>query len=71
MVLLSGGTPSPGTSITDLLSMATELFTWVITQLGSLATFITSTPIILMPFIIVLVGFIVGFWRRVWRSVKG
>lgn len=55
-------------SIADLLSLATELFTWFITQMGSLVTFITANPIVLVTFLIMLVGGVVGMFFRIWHS---
>lgn len=66
MLLLS----SNSTGITEILSMATELFAWVITQMGSLLTFITGNPIVLIVFIMGIVGFVVGFLARIWMSFR-
>lgn len=66
--LAAGGGDSAST-LSGILSMATELMTWVITQMGSLLTFITSNPVILVYFIIAIVGFAVGMLMRIWRSV--
>lgn len=57
------------TSVSGLLSMATELLTWLITSMTSLITFITSHPIILLMMIITLVGLVVGYLFRIWHSV--
>lgn len=51
-------------AMTELLSAATSLFTWVMTQLGSVITTITSNPILLLSFLMVLVGFVFGILRR-------
>lgn len=67
MSALLSTTPAGG--ITQLLSYATEVFTWVMTQLGTLATFILSNPIILLSLVLTMVGFVVGFFRRVFNSV--
>lgn len=56
-------------TLSGLLGSATEMFTWFITQMGSLVTFITSNPIILVMFIILLCGAVIGMFMRVWRSV--
>lgn len=66
-VYLSGGGTTP--SMSNILALATELVTWVITQMGSFLTFITGNPIILMLFIMSIVGFAVGMLMRIWRSV--
>lgn len=67
MYLPSFLTASSG-SLTDLLSAATEMFTWFITSMGSLITFITSNPIILVMFLILLCGAVVGMFMRIWKS---
>lgn len=67
-VVLSAGTAD--NTLTKILAMAAELFTWLITQMGSLITFILGNPFILIPFIIMIVGLIVGYFGRVWGSVR-
>lgn len=59
--------PTPG-SLKALLDAATSLFTWFITSMGSLITFILNQPAILMMFLILLVGSVVGMLFRVWHS---
>lgn len=56
-------------TVTGLLKIATELLTWLITSMGSLITFITGNPIILMMMVITLVGLVVGYLFRIWHSV--
>lgn len=55
-------------SLADLLSAATEMFTWFITSMGSLVTFIVGHPIILVMFLILLCGAVVGMFMRIWKS---
>lgn len=55
-------------SLADLLSAATEMFSWFITSMGSLVTFIVSNPIILVMFLILLSGAVVGMFMRIWKS---
>lgn len=52
----------------QLLSSATKMLTWFITSMGSLLTFILGQPAILMMFMILLVGSVVGMLFRVWHS---
>lgn len=68
-VFLSGGGASGNTSMSNVLSLATELMTWVITQMGAILTFITGNTLILMLFVMTICGFAVGFLMRIWRSV--
>lgn len=56
------------TGLTALLTSATELLTWFISSMGSLITFILAQPAILMMFLILLVGSVVGMLFRVWHS---
>jgi hypothetical protein len=60
-ILESDPTPTP---MTDLLAAATSLFTWTMTQLGSVITTITGSPILLLGFLMALVGFVIGITRR-------
>lgn len=55
-------------SITGLLQMATEMFTWFITSMGTLVTFIIDHPIVIVGFLILLVGAVVGMFMRIWKS---
>lgn len=50
--------------MTALLADATTLFTWVMTQLSTVVTTISSNPILLLGFLMALVGFVVGITRR-------
>ncbi len=50
--------------MTDLLSQATALFTWVMTQLAAVVTTITGNPILLLGFLMSLCGFVIGIVRR-------
>lgn len=56
-------------TVSGLLSLATDLLTWLISSMGDLITFITGQPIILMMMIITLVGLVVGYLFRIWHSV--
>ena len=56
-------------TVSGLLDLSTDLLTWLITSMGSLITFITGQPIILMMMIIALVGLVVGYLFRIWHSV--
>lgn len=60
-------TTTPGT-MSSLLESATSMLTWFITSMGSLLTFILGQPAILMMFMILLVGSVVGMLFRVWHS---
>lgn len=59
---------APSGSLTQILSAATELGTWIISMVGQFLTFITSNPVILVLFLMMLVSFAVGILFRVWRS---
>lgn len=62
------GSTSPTGSLTQILSAATELGTWIISMVGQFLGFITSNPVILVLFLMMLVSFAVGILFRVWRS---
>lgn len=64
-LLTSGGGSG---SLTDILSAATEMFTWFITSMGALITFIVAHPIILVMFLILLSGAVVAMFMRIWKS---
>nr|WP_296483264.1 hypothetical protein [uncultured Acetatifactor sp.] len=68
-VIASGGSTSGNTSMSNVLSMASELMSWVITQMAAILTFITGNTLILVFFIMTICGFAVGFLMRIWRSV--
>lgn len=58
-----------GSGMSGILSQATEVLTWFITSMGSLLTFITDHPVILVLFMVFLVGSVVGMLMRIWKSV--
>lgn len=60
-------TPTPSVSPTamgEILESGTDLFGWVLSGLGTIVTTITSNPILLIGFLIVLCGFVVGITKR-------
>lgn len=58
------------TTVTDLLSLATELVTWLVTTMGSYLNFITTNPIILIMFVVMIAGLGIGMLFRIWHSVR-
>lgn len=56
-------------SLTSVTSLATELITWLTSAMGSMMTFIRSTPEIMFFFIVAIVSFGVGMLFRLWHSV--
>lgn len=66
MILLTGS--SGNDTLSGLLASATEVLTWFITSMGSLLTFVISHPVILMMFLILLSGSVVGMLFRIWHS---
>lgn len=64
-VMLSGDTTG---SISSILELATELFSWLLTNMGLLVTWILEHPLILIGFVLMLCGAVVGFAMRIWRS---
>lgn len=51
-------------AMTELLTQASALFEWVMTNLASVVSTITSNPILLLGFLITLCGFVIGITRR-------
>ena len=51
-------------TMADLLAQAQLLFTWVMTNIATLATTILANPILLFGFLITLVGLCVGIFKR-------
>ncbi len=60
-------TVTPG-SFEALLGSATEMLTWFINSMTKLIQFILGQPAILMMFMILLVGSVVGMLFRIWHS---
>ena len=52
------------TTMTGVLSLATEVLTWMLTAAGSILTFMTTNPIILLFVIVALVFMAVGLVRK-------
>lgn len=57
------------TTMSSILETATEVLTWFITSMGSMLTFITGNPVILLMFMVFLVGAVVAMLMRIWKSV--
>lgn len=64
-MLLTGGADS----LEGLLSMGTQLVTWIITQMGVYLSFIIEHPVVLILFLVGLAGAGIGFLMRIWHSV--
>lgn len=67
-VFLSGGGGSDSGSLAAVLQAATQLVTWMITTMGSYLDFVTSNPVVLMMFLVLLIGAAMGFLMRIWHS---
>lgn len=52
------------TTLSGLLSSATEVATWIFTQVGTVAETIVSTPILLVTTGVLLVGAAIGIFGR-------
>lgn len=66
-VVLSGGGTSP--SLTNLLGYATELWTWFLSSMGTLITFIFSNAFMFIGFLIFICGSVVAMFMRIFHSV--
>lgn len=56
-------------TMTGLLTMAGDVVSWLITQMGAILTFITTNPILLLGAIIMIAGLAVGMLSRVSNSL--
>lgn len=56
-------------TMSGLLEMGGQVVTWLITQMTTYLSFITSNPIILLGAILMLAGLGVGMLFRIWHSV--
>lgn len=61
-------TVTDASSLSGLLEAATQVVTWIITAMGSYLAFVTSNPVILMMFLILLAGTAIAFLLRIWHS---
>lgn len=68
MVFALSGGGNANSSLSAILTAATEFVTWVITTMTSYLTFVTSNPVILVFFIITIAGAGIGFLMRIWHS---
>lgn len=66
--LLSGSSGTSPASITNILELATEMFTWFLASMGSLVNFIFGNPAILFWFLVAIVGSVLGMFFRIWHS---
>lgn len=67
---ISGSSGGGGESLTAVLSMATELLTWLITSMGSLLSFMFAHPMLLVFLGITLCGLVIGYFARIWYTVR-
>lgn len=48
----------------EFLKDATALFAWVMTNLATVITTVTTNPLLLIGFLMTLVGFVIGIFKR-------
>lgn len=68
-IYLVNALSSTPSSMSGILTTATEVLTWLITSMTSVLTFITSNPVVLVVFMVFLSGAAVGMLMRIWKSV--
>lgn len=70
--VFAAATPAPaeGESVTGILNIAQEMFTWILNIMGDLVAFIFAHPGILIFLGITFVSFGVGMFFRVWRKAR-
>ena len=54
--------------MSDVISVLSSLFTWVMSSLSSLVTAITSNELLLLFVVLGLCGLAVGFFHRITRA---
>lgn len=65
-MLLASGEAS---GMSGLLGMFTSVFTWFITQIGTLVTTVVGNPLLLLMTAVLMVGAAVGMFVRLLKSV--
>lgn len=56
-------------TMTEVLSGAAEILTWLITQMGAVVNFVTSNPLIMVGFLVSIAGLAINFFLRLFKSV--
>lgn len=56
-------------TVSGILSLASEVVAWFVETMGSYLSFITDNPIIMIMFLLLLAGAGVGMLMRIWHSV--
>lgn len=55
-------------SFTGILGEASTMFTWFISEMANLVTFILANPLVLAMFMILLCGSVVALFFRIWHN---
>lgn len=66
--LLTEGSTTLANTLPDLLASATKIVTWMIASMGSYLSFVTSNPVVLILFLMLIAGSAIGFLFRIWHS---
>lgn len=53
--------------MTAFLSMVTEVLTWLLTQVVAVSTTIKEDPLMVIPYVLMLAGACIGFFKRMAR----
>lgn len=67
MLVISGSTT--GGSMSGLLSTFTQVFSWFITQIGTLVTTVIDNPLLMLMTSILMCGAAIGLFVRLLKSV--
>lgn len=67
-MLIAAGSGGDG-SMSGLLSTFTQVFTWFITQIGTLVTTVIDNPLLMLMTSILMCGAAVGLFVRLLKSV--
>lgn len=68
-MLIAAGSGGGDGSMSGLLSTFTQVFTWFITQIGTLVTTVIDNPLLMLMTSILMCGAAIGLFVRLMKSV--
>lgn len=63
------GAGETGGTMASLLSTFTEVFTWFMTQIGTLVNTVIDNPLLMLMTAVLMVGAAIGIFTRLLKSV--
>lgn len=70
MLYLADEAVSSTVSVTPVLSILKEVFTWLMDQIGTLVELVMSQPLLLIPIGITLAYVVVRFFKMIFSLVR-